>query len=177
MFKFKTVEQLPDPPVSLHAPHGQKIMKDFAWRVVEELSESYESWEDSDPIVRRANALEELADATHFFIELMIFAGITAAQCTDRFPMYPTKVTGGINYTARYWTVVHRLGVAMNCLKNRPWKKSFIPTDEGQFRIKLILTYAALMQLWAETGCSPKDVHDHYFSKHEINETRIQSGQ
>lgn len=175
MKKFKEIEQLPDPPLPLHAQKAQRIMKDFAWRVTEELCESFYAWSLSDDReVCRSNALEELSDATHFMIELMIFAGITASQFVSRFPMFPTQSTS--ISPGKHWAVVCRLGSAMNCLKNRPWKASIVPTDEEQVRVFLMLTFNALTQLWAEAGCSQSDVHFQYFRKHAIVNDRIQGG-
>lgn len=92
------IEGLPQYPVDINTKASQTLLKDFTARVIEELSEGYESFENvmdlfesnhsrlvqthGDCIEYREilnhlqNANEENADAIHFFIELLIYANI-----------------------------------------------------------------------------------------------------
>lgn len=92
------IEGLPRYPVDINTKASQTLLKDFTARVIEELSEGYESFEnvmdlfeanhsrlvqtDGDCIEymeilnHLQNANEENADAIHFFIELLIYANI-----------------------------------------------------------------------------------------------------
>ena len=61
-------------PVNIHDKHGQARLKDFAWRVTEELGEALEAFEIHSDIEDHYD--EELADALHFLVEMTILAGI-----------------------------------------------------------------------------------------------------
>lgn len=94
------IEGLPQYPLNVNTRQSQTLLKDFTSRVVEELAEGYESLEllsslavenqlfidaGYDPKVTKSfimalnhlqNASEEMADALHFFTELLIYANI-----------------------------------------------------------------------------------------------------
>jgi predicted HAD superfamily Cof-like phosphohydrolase len=70
-------------PVNLHSAIGQARLKDFAWRITEELGEAMnclknKPWKQTQMETDIAHYQEELADAFHFFIELCILSGIDA---------------------------------------------------------------------------------------------------
>lgn len=177
MDKYKDIEQLPEPPVSVHHKHGQRILKDFAWRTVEELAESAEAWikHAGDFDTSREHALEELADATHFFVELCWFAGVTARQCTERVPMYPNHHHADVSIDMIYWQVTYRVGLAMNFLRNKPWKQTQVPTDEARFRAAVLDAFEALVRAWADQGESATTLWTFYMKKHKVNEFRQRS--
>lgn len=175
MTKYKEIEQLPDPPVSLHHAHGQRILKDFAWRTHEELTESFEAWlKHEDSNVAEMHALEELADATHFLVELCIFAGISATQCAAYSGVMPVPKTG-MSMSARYWWTTYKLGLAMNFLRNKAWKVSQVPTDEPRFRQALLETFHGLLMLWTGLGYTQETMWDYYTRKHQVNGFRQRS--
>lgn len=92
------IEGLPQYPVDINTKASQTLLKDFTARVIEELSEGYESFENVMDLFEAnhsrlvqtngdcieymgilnhlQNANEENADAIHFFIELLIYANI-----------------------------------------------------------------------------------------------------
>lgn len=92
------IEGLPMYPVDINTKASQTLLKDFTARVIEELSEGYESFENvmdlfeanhsrlvqthgdcieyMEILNHLQNANEENADAIHFFIELLIYANI-----------------------------------------------------------------------------------------------------
>lgn len=90
------IEGLPQYPIDINTKASQTLLKDFTARVIEELSEGYESFQAVDGIMQNShykiragddlvyiellnhlqNANEENADAVHFFIELLIYANI-----------------------------------------------------------------------------------------------------
>lgn len=82
------IEGLPQYPVRIDMKSSQVLIKDFVGRVIEELGEGYESWEvyrnmfargeSRDKMVPHLqNFNEECSDAVHFWLELLIFVGIT----------------------------------------------------------------------------------------------------
>lgn len=82
------IEGLPPYPVRVDLKSSQVLIKDFVGRVIEELGEGYESWETYHTMFlggqRRDNMIphlqnfnEECSDAVHFWLELIIYCGIT----------------------------------------------------------------------------------------------------
>ena len=80
------VEGLPPYPFNVNSKADQLNIKDFVGRVIEELGEAYQSYlrmlntwegkEDEDYIPNLSNFNEELADALHFFMEILIYCNI-----------------------------------------------------------------------------------------------------
>lgn len=91
---YLKIEGLPAPPLDINPPKSQVILKDFIGRVIEELTEGYEStsevvnmmkevgWNVSilpnykDLLNHLQNANEEQADAMGFFITLLLYSNI-----------------------------------------------------------------------------------------------------
>jgi hypothetical protein len=93
MVKYHSIEekngllQTPEVPVNIDSALGQARLKDFAWRVTEELGEAMnclknKPWKVTQMETDRKHYLEELADAFHFFIELCILSGLDARGLT-----------------------------------------------------------------------------------------------
>ena len=94
------IEGLPQYPIDINPKKSQTLLKDFTSRVIEELAEGYESLVFADDISANnqywmsiytpffnkedfkqclnhlQNTTEEFADATHFMLELLIYANI-----------------------------------------------------------------------------------------------------
>lgn len=93
------IEGLPLYPVNLDIKSNQLLMKDFIARITEELGEGYESLESVLSKIRLNgaggtidsrelyyeffNIYEEIADALHFFMEALIYAGISPGNVKD----------------------------------------------------------------------------------------------
>lgn len=103
--QYKKVEGLPDFPISLDNKEGQKLIKDFIARVIEELGEAWESYETlmdmfhtgisrEDMIPHLQNFNEELADALHFHMELLIYSGITISDIMGTLDDYRVNPQG-----------------------------------------------------------------------------------
>lgn len=93
---YVKIEKTVAPPININTKSSQVLLKDFTGRVIEELAEGYESliemsnlteknclWVanfDPDDLVQcfnhMQNATEEMADAMHFMVELLIYANI-----------------------------------------------------------------------------------------------------
>lgn len=80
------IEGLPQYPIDVNTKKSQDLIKDFAGRTIEELGEGYQSYLDMIDMNSRGIAMEklephlqnfneEVADAIHFFLELMIYSG------------------------------------------------------------------------------------------------------
>lgn len=90
------IEGLPEYPINVNTKKSQTLLKDFTGRVIEELAEGYEALLFVDNLTREnrfwqgdfddskliecinhlQNAGEEMADAMHFMLELLIYANI-----------------------------------------------------------------------------------------------------
>lgn len=96
--QYIKVEGLPQYPIDVNTKKSQIILKDFVGRVIEELAEGYEAlilvsklteknrlWKseyDEEEYIQCLNHLqnagEEMADAMHFMLELLIYSNIQA---------------------------------------------------------------------------------------------------
>jgi len=162
--KYKDIEQMGDllDTVSnnINTAKGQKWLKDFAWRVTEELAEAYEA-EDKDS----EHFKEELIDALHFLVELTIIAGYD----TYRVP----KVIIASEVTP--WEIVYEMGLMCNCLKNKPWKQSQMLTDRPKFFYHLNRSWVNMYQLLRQEIGEDKDIYVYYFKKNKVNQFRQRS--
>lgn len=156
----------------------QAVMKDYAWRVTEEIAEATEALPND-----LLHTWEEVADAVHFMIELLMLAEIVGNDfavgntdtdtitdiwsITDHLPME--------NPTQRAYIVVETLGLAMNCLKNKPWKQTQMETDVVKFKRLLKESFIYLMAFARSVGMTHDSVVEIYFKKSEVNKFRQRS--
>jgi hypothetical protein len=70
---------------------------------------------------------------------------------------------------------VEKLGVAMNCLKNKPWKTTHMTTDKANFLFEVIQFNHALFALLSNVGFTPKTLTQIYLNKNAVNQFRINS--
>ena len=80
-------------PVDINSHMGQQRLKDFAWRVTEELGEAMnclknKPWKQTHFQTDLDHYYEEISDAFHFFIELCILSGLDAE---DLYQLYYRK--------------------------------------------------------------------------------------
>lgn len=91
---YINIEGLPRAPLNLNLKGHQSLIKDFISRVIEELGEAWESYrtmmdmfhkgidrEEMIPFLQNFN--EELGDAMHFHMELMIYSDIKPGDLYD----------------------------------------------------------------------------------------------
>ena len=74
--------------VDINTCKGQQIIKDFMWRITEEIGEAAnclknKPWKTSEILTDEEHFKEELIDALHFFIELFILVGFDANSLYD----------------------------------------------------------------------------------------------
>lgn len=80
-------------PANVHDARSQQVLKDYAWRVTEEIGEAMsclknKPWKTTQVLTDVDHYEEELIDALHFFIELLLLSGITAERV---FELYMRK--------------------------------------------------------------------------------------
>lgn len=185
IIKYKDIEGLPWPwPLHPDVAANQVWFKDFLWRVTEELGESYEARLGRDPV----HQIEELSDALHFLTELLIMVGISVddVKIGSFAPQYEAKnrydvldfiwdnlLSGeGVDQMEFYWDVAYYMGLAGNCLKNKKWKQSQMPTDVNKFKFLLIQGFRSLIALFKACGCSTDEIYVYYYRKSEVNKFR-----
>lgn len=177
--KYKDIEKLPEWPMSLNIRHSQVVIKDFLWRVTEEVSESYETILDLNTQVfdpetgLELHQIEELIDGLHFFIELAILVGLDEewAQTTAKAELNEKYLSVNEGYLMLY----ARLGLIGNTLKNKPWKQSFVPTDYEKFHELFTNAFIEYIRLFNTLGVDEKILWDFYSRKNQVNQFRQRS--
>lgn len=182
--KYKEIEGMPKEFKSIQTRETQKWMKDFINRINEEVAESYESVREEDVQViltdKNGNEYdvhrsEELADALHFFLELLIITGHDYTWLEDKYVKYQKEVYLDF-IELNYWEVSYQLGMLGNCLKLKPWKQDEVLTDENKVEIQLTKVFYALLNCFAANGNTPEDIYSLYTRKNQVNQFRQKSG-
>ncbi len=158
-------------PLALQSFVGQARLRDFGWRVVEELTEALEATSD-------AEFREELIDALHFLVELCILAGVEAEQFYS-LPEYPDRLESLLSRPGRtdVLGVIRSLGRTLNQLRNRPWKQTSRPVIRSDFQAGLRQTLIDFLSLCRSAGLEAGDLFAEYRGKHATNVQRIEAGQ
>jgi len=188
MVKYDGIErdngfQVPEPPYNLDDSKVQARIKDMFWRATEELSEALETlpplfqlskWTEfwnTETSIR--HFFEELSDALHFLVEASIIANFQELNILfNKLPVIKTSLGDTQPVEKHMAQVIFKMGSAANVFKNKPWKVTQMPTDIGQFRIKLFAVWLAFINLWKDLGCGQKQVYVLYCKKHIINKWR-----
>ena len=172
--KYQELEGIPPFPFNLDDREAQICLKDFLWRTAEELAESLEA-EEQDEF---AAQVEELSDALHFLVETVILAGAEKFifQRTLEQWVQVAQVGAPGKILFLYVDCFKWLGLVGNSLKNKKWKKTFVPTDKDRFHHALVESWAALVTLFVAVGLSAEDIHTAYINKSEINKLRQKTG-
>lgn len=184
--KYANIEGMPEYPFSSHTREGQKWFKDFLWRVTEEMGESYEAYvfnqmEDNEEKkdAHYTHQIEELIDALHFIVELVILTGKDATWAREQLDsaelITDKDDIHNFGMEMAYWQVTFYLGMVGNTLKNKPWKQTEMPTDEEKFFANLGRSFKALFVCLEYAGADEKQVYSYYTRKHQVNQFRQRS--
>lgn len=176
--------QTEDCPVNLDDRRGQARIKDFSWRVMEELGEALDAKSHTD------HYQEELIDGLHFLTELTILAGrdyntiipedlpkFHSDRLEDLYETARTHIDGPVHTDINHWVAqfVEQLAMMCNCLKNKPWKQSMMKTDREAFYGRLTNVWVCYMAILAMAGMEPTDIADTYLRKSQVNQFRQRS--
>jgi len=178
--KYQEIEKMGDLfstlPNNINTGKGQKWIKDFAWRVTEELAEAKEAY---DIMTDNADVIlhfkEELIDALHFLAELTIIAGYNAHFVVNSLAADVTTITPHTDYNIHMNDVVYQMGMFCNCLKNKPWKQTEMLTDRVKFEHHLVETWIAMVTLLHQHVGKDAEIYNIYFKKNEVNKFRQKS--
>jgi len=162
-----------DLPLNLEDQRAQSRLKEYAWRITEELVEceaEYHKfagplWEERSKKVK-----EELIDALHFLIEFYIAAGIKPEDLETPLESRPVFLDN------TFTTFMVSLGECMNLLKNRPWKQKHTPVDRDKFVSYCREMWYNFLNIAYERDMNNTDIYHTYLSKHQENESRIERG-
>lgn len=186
--KYKEIEGMPSEFKSIQTRETQKWMKDFINRINEEVAESYESIrnpetsvviekrsEDGEFTMVDIHRSEELADALHFYLELLIITGHDAKWLEEKYANYQKRVYSDF-IELNYWEVSYQLGMLGNCLKLKPWKQDEVLTDVNKVETQLAEVFYALLNCFAANGNTEEDIYSLYTRKNKVNKFRQNSG-
>jgi hypothetical protein len=178
-----------DVPVNLHSARGQYVIKDFAWRVTEELGEALEAFHLHADHPEHFD--EEISDALHFLVELTILAGFSETSIAKRwidiydsleFLYIEADKPNKLSRTRSYFGLCMRVGkfteaLAMTCntLKNKPWKQTQMMTDTAYFQVNLELAWLRFIQICITANIDSNYLFVLYFKKSEVNKFRQRS--
>lgn len=167
--------QTEDCPVNLDDMRGQARLKDFAWRITEEVGEALDGKDDFEHFT------EELIDGLHFLTEFTILAGldykdIPTFPLTEDVDVLETLYENRLKLSVEELVTmfVRYLGMTCNCLKNKPWKQSQMSTDSEMFYSKLRIVwevYISILGIYLE----PQAIAEVYLKKSQVNKFRQRS--
>jgi len=182
--KYKVIEgDLPDGPVEINSYSGQRVIKDFLWRITEEIMEAVDALGKNDKDLIR----EELSDALHFIVELFLITQTVPNTWVLNDIILSSRVDtpvlsrdGGqrgmekapLDFPQAVLRTVYRLGMVGNLLKNKPWKQTPVETDEKEFREKLNQAFISFIGVFDSSFTTAEEIHSVYMGKAEINKTR-----
>ncbi len=158
-------------PLDLHDRRSQARLKDAAWRVTEEVAEAVEAYMAGD----EDHAREEVADAFHFLVELAILSETPDVPTLDDLFDGEFRERGEDEVMIAAADLMTRLGIAMNCLKNKPWKQTHMLTDVARYQGNVVNTFHAAVRLAKSMGMDEGSFFDMYFRKSEVNRFRQRS--
>lgn len=165
-------------PFNLHEQRSQALIKDLTWRVVEEITECMDCLQDLN------HAKEEASDSLHFLVELLILCDITPDNIAPKNKflnkdllenIFLSQFCDVILLKKAAYNIIHQLGLAMNCLKQKPWKQTHVLTDVNKFKAHLIEAFHNWIVFARSLGMNPDEVYSYYFRKSEVNKFRIKS--
>lgn len=176
--------QTEDCPVNLDDKRGQARIKDFSWRVTEELGEALDARTNKD------HYQEELIDGLHFLTELTILAGKDYNTIlSEDIPSYDEDhlrdlvenardvISGKLSGTLDFWVsrFIEQLAMMCNCLKNKPWKQSMMKTDRGAFYFRLSNVWCCYITILVFSGMDADSIAITYLKKSQVNQFRQRS--
>ena len=185
-------------PVDLHDRFGQGLLRDVAWRITEELTEATNQIQEDGGISLAVK--EEFIDCLHFMVEMLILSGISPLSLSRKLGVpkgegiletiyEPKKLSNSFKsrqllnptnniyvFNSQSYKLIQNLGISINTLKNKAWKKEHRLTDINKFNHYMVNAFLIMMDIFILLGMSPEDIHQAYFHKKDINQERIDQG-
>lgn len=151
MEKYIVLEDLPRYPLDLSKRTNQKILKDFAYRIIEELSEANDSLvkgyeaistnhsEEAQEFITDYNT--ELADVIHYMMEVMIFSGMDEYFLSSWLGNYgkDNPQMGGMMVPGNMFQSFAKMAELLNYLDDKAYQKkdrnTYIIFTEGDVSV------------------------------------------
>ena len=166
--------QTEDCPINLDDKRGQARIKDFAWRITEEVGEALDAFNNEGGESGLLHFHEELIDGLHFLTEMTILSGYDLPSKYTLDDLIG-KGTNGYTLNDLITNHVQYLGMMCNCLKNKPWKQSMMKTDKENFYKHLELVWKNYVSILTSQGLSEEEITDVYLKKSQVNAFRQRS--
>jgi len=181
--KYKDIEKMPTcHPFDIDSCECQCWIKDFFWRVTEELMEAFEALDQQ----HYEHFLEELSDALHFYLDVFVVLDYgTKMKLDDYIKEHRLVVVNKFDYVDSSFACIYEMAMAANCLRNKKWKQSQVLVDVNKFAQHLDGGFHDLIDLilnsiYSFEGESSSDdlkyrLLNLYQKKHQVNQFRIRS--
>lgn len=169
--------QTEDCPVNLDDKRGQARIKDFSWRITEEIGEALDALENEGGESGLLHFHEELIDGLHFLTEMTILAGYDLPSYYTLKQLIEDNGTFRDCYTLHDLIADHvqYLGMMCNCLKNKPWKQSMMKTNKENFYYHLKLVWFNYISILTSQDFTEEEITDIYLRKSQVNQFRQRS--
>ena len=179
--------QTEDCPVNLDSKFGQARIKDFSWRITEEVGEALDALLGDNDV---EHYQEELVDGLHFLVEMTILAGLDPKDLAEgvckQNDLEGDKLSRMVisikeDKVNEYMlanlitTLVRALGMMCNTLKNKPWKQSHMKTDKEVFKNRLCQVWYIYIGLLISTLNTSDAIAEIYLKKSQVNKFRQRS--
>lgn len=175
--EFKSgLMQTEDCPVNLDDKRGQARIKDFSWRITEEVGEALDAIENESSESALLHFHEELVDGLHFLTEMTILTGYDLPEYTtlkDLIEEGSYRDCYSLNDLVS--DHVMYLGMMCNCLKNKPWKQSMMKTNKENFYKHLKLVWSNYIAILTSQDLTEEEITDLYLRKSQVNQFRQRS--
>ena len=175
--EFKSgLMQTEDCPVNLDDKRGQARIKDFSWRITEEIGEALDAIENESGESALLHFHEELVDGLHFLTEMTILTGYDLPEHTTLKDLIEEGSYRDC-YTLNDLVSDHvmYLGMMCNCLKNKPWKQSMMKTNKENFYKHLKLVWSNYVAILTSQDLTEEEITDLYLRKSQVNQFRQRS--
>lgn len=189
MPKFYEIEktngclETPDVPVDINTRVGQARLRNYGWRITEEIAEALNVIRDEEKTPPSQYFREEVSDALHFLTEFTILCGFKPADLLFHkeedvlSAMYALRKDAVHNEFWWCWSnFICDLGMTINMLKLRPWKQKHVETDPPRFRFAVAQMWLSFCAACICSGISSDELVESYHNKHAVNVKRQSDG-
>lgn len=173
--EFKSgLMQTEDCPVNLDDKRGQARIKDFSWRITEEIGEALDAITNESGESALLHFHEELVDGLHFLTEMTILTGYDLPEYTTLKDLIE-EGSYRDSYTLNDLVSDHvmYLGMMCNCLKNKPWKQTMMKTNKENFYKHLKLVWSNYIAILTSQDLTEEEITDLYLRKSQVNQFRV----
>ena len=183
MVKYHDIElksgllQTEDCPVNLDDKKGQARIKDFAWRITEEIGEALDAINNEEGESALLHFHEELIDGLHFLTEMTILTGydLPSEYTLKQLIEDNGKFISCYSLNDLVANHVQYIGMMCNCLKNKPWKQTMMRTNKENFYNHLRLVWFNYISILTSQDFTEEDITDIYLKKSQVNKFRQRS--